>query len=152
MRPILSTVIFVMSFAMSSIQAASPTELCLVPKGWVPQVDPESLEPILKGAFETPSKVIPQQALNQYLSIMATQWDAKLMENYLTLSSRLNTEEKKKLLTNQTDWLKKREKEATKAGKTEEEGTLGPSAYSETFIRMTKERNAELLKRLPHEA
>ena len=130
------------------VEATEPSNPCPIPRGWQTQLDPESLEPILKGAFETPSGVIPQQALNQYLSIMTSQWDAKLMETYLTLLSGLNAQQKKKILTEQTKWLEKREKESTKAGKSEEGGSLGPTAYSETFIRMTKARAAELLKRL----
>ena len=129
----------------------APSE-CLIPRGWQSQLDPESLEPILKVAFEASSGIIPQQALNQYLSIMAAQWDAKLLETYLTLTARLDAKGKRNLLTQQNDWLVKREKVSTKAAKSEEGGTLGATAYSEAFIRMTKERNAELLKRLPHEA
>ena len=83
---------------------------------------------------------------------MASQWDAKLMETYLSLSSRLDGVNKRKLFAEQTAWLAKREKEALQAGKSEGGGTLSPTAYSEAFIRMTKELNEELLKRLPHEA
>jgi uncharacterized protein YecT (DUF1311 family) len=145
---IFSTALFCVAVLMQSTKAAPSERECPIPKGWRTELDPESLGPILKGAFETPSGVIPQQGLNQYLSIMASQWDAKLMETYLTLSSRLNAEEKRNLLTQQTAWLTKRDKESTKAEKSEDRGTLGPTAYSEAFIRMTKARDAELLKRL----
>ena len=145
---IVSTALFCAFLLTPPIKAMEPGNECQIPNGWQTQLDPESLGPILKGAFEPPSGIIPQQALNQYLSIMASQWDAKLMETYLTLSSRLDAKEKRKLLNLQTAWLAKREKESTKAGKSEEGGTSGPTAYSEAFIRMTKARDAELLHKI----
>ena len=145
---ILKSAILWMAVALPSVSMAAPADECPLPKNWRPQLDPETLEPILKESFRSPSGIIPQQALNQYLSIMAGQWDAELMETYLDLSRRLDSNGKRILLSEQTAWLTKREKEATRAGKSEEGGTLGPASYSETFITLTKARERDLQKRL----
>ena len=121
---------------------------CPIPRNWQPQLDPEELEPILKSAFETSSGIIPQQALNCYLSIIASQWDAKLLETYIAVSIRLDEMGKRSLLSEQNAWLALREKKTSQAGKSEEGGTLGPAVALQNFIRMTKTRNEDLRRRL----
>lgn len=128
---------------------AAPTNSgCPIPRNWQPQLDPEELEPILKGAFEAPSGIIPQQALNQYLSIMADQWDARLLETYIALSIRLDETGKRSLLSEQNAWLAMRKKETSQAGKSEEGGTLAPAVALRNFIRMTKARDEDLWRRM----
>lgn len=128
--------------------AAPPNSDCLIPRNWQPQLDPEELEPILKSAFETPSGIIPQQALNRYLTIIASQWDAKLLQTYIALSIRLDEKGKISLLSEQNAWLALREKKTSQAGKSEEGGTLGPAVALQNFIRMTKTRNEDLRRQL----
>lgn len=120
-----------------------------VPNGWNVRLDPEGLDLLLRQSLETEPGVMPQQAQNKYLAIMASVWDAKLLSSYVNVSQRLNDKERVKLRNEQEAWLKKREKEASEASKAEEGGSLSAATYSETFIKLTKERNAELQKRQP---
>ena len=120
----------------------------VVPRSWNIQLDPDDIDSVLKPAFESDSGVMPQQGQNQYLAIMASVWDAKLLITYVKLSQKLTGAEKRKLESDQAAWLKRREAQAKEASEGEGEGSLAPTLYSEAFIKVTRERNLELQKRL----
>jgi Lysozyme inhibitor LprI len=98
----------------------------------------------LKGKFPP----APAPAMNRELSLLEQIRDQELLNNYLRLSAALDEKGKRKLLAEQTAWLKLREKKSRDASSVYEGGTMAPAAYGKMYLQMTIERNKILTSRM----
>jgi len=87
---------------------------------------------------------------NRELSVLGQIRDQELLNNYLRLSAALDEKGKRKLLAEQTAWLKLREKKSHDAPSAYQGGTIAPAAYGRVYLEMTVGRNKVLAARLPH--
>ena len=145
MKTRLTALIAVLLCIISTAHAANDPVLREL-KDWHVDLEPETIDSILKSSFETETGVISQQRLNQYLALMSSIWNAKMLITYLKLSNKLAERDKAQLSSQQAAWLKRREKEATEAGEGEKGGSAESAMYSEAFIKLTRERCADFQK------
>ncbi|MFC1497749.1 hypothetical protein ACFLS1_04635 [Verrucomicrobiota bacterium] len=129
--------------ACASPQAVRPAFLT----EWKPNLDQviSQLEEIRAATWQ-------QQPTNYNLVNLSTLYDTKLYFLFFDLLALLPESIRGAEIKKQNDWLKKRDKQTTLAYAEYEGGTLASQNASETYIGITKERIAEVerkMKELP---
>lgn len=83
--------------------------------------------------------------MREATSEIYTAWDEILNEVYSEIMSTLSSEEKDKLILEETNWIKERDEKADNAAKEVEGGTMEPLARTSSLANSTKERCYELV-------
>lgn len=81
-----------------------------------------------------------QSTMNITSGEMFTLWDDELNSIWGRITENVSSSEKEKLLTEQREWIKKKEAKVKEAGKEAEGGTLQPLLESGTACRITRKR------------
>lgn len=119
-----------------------------LPKGWQPHLD--SVAELIGSELEQSTA---QQEMNRLSGRLAEVREAELVIAYLQLYAVLPADERAKLKTQQTQWLKKRQRAVEEAAPNDSlRGTIAPLEENEAFSKITQARTEELkgrLKKLP---
>ena len=130
------------------IAGASLAAAVDIPKRWAPDIDVEYIDQIVTLGLTGKDGRQSAYSMRQYGSIMASVWDAKLLETYISLSQKLSPREADLLKQDQEKWLQRRQAESEEAGASEKGGSAERVLYAERFVEMTKARVEKLEKRL----
>ena len=83
--------------------------------------------------------------MREATSEIYTAWDEVLNEIYSQIISTLSNQEKDKLILEENNWIKERDKKADNAAKEVEGGTMEPLVRTSSLANSTKERCYELV-------
>lgn len=113
----------------------------VTPSGWYP-----ALSPSIRYALEQLQVANSTAEMNKLSRQVADMTDAQLYIAYVRLYERLGSKQRAALRTEQTKWLKEREKAAS--GKKADEGSLAPIEANNAELTYTEKRLRELRDRL----
>lgn len=134
---------FVVNGSADTRRKHSSHQKCeIVPSTWRP-----SLDQVAETLSEQNSEETGQQAMNVNSQNLSEIRDAQLYIVYVQLSQKLEEKSRGKLITEQQQWLAKRDAEA-EAAVVSKGGSLAPLEYNSAFRKITEERVSELQHRL----